>query len=125
MRNAGAYNTRKNKAERFGFQSGMRSRLHCLCAGVRLCGERCTGLSCGLLAVACYFIGDEPYGPIFSLTTTGSGTQTHGTIPGTEDLKPYITAKDKSKKVAVRHSGHGDHFGSAGGNYDAFYENIR
>ena len=63
VRNAGAYNTRKNKAERFAFQSGMRSRIYCLCAGVRLCGERCTGFSCGLLAVACYFIGDEPYGP--------------------------------------------------------------
>ena len=53
----------KNKAERFAFQSGMRSRLYCLCAGVRLCGERCTGLSCGLLANARYFIGDELDGP--------------------------------------------------------------
>ena len=46
-------------------------------------------------------------------------------IPGTEDLKPYITAKDKHKKVAVRHSWYGGHFGSTGGDYDAFYENMR
>ena len=44
-------------------------------------------------------------------------------IPGTEDLKPYITAKDKGKKVAVRHNWYGGHFGSTGGDYDAFYEN--
>ena len=63
VRNAGTHNTRKNKAECFDFQSCLRSRLYCLCAGVRLCGERCTGLSCGLLANARYFIGDEPDGP--------------------------------------------------------------
>ena len=54
---------KKNQAERFDFQSGMRSRLHRLCAGLRLCGERCAGFSCGLLANARYFIGDEPDGP--------------------------------------------------------------
>ena len=43
------------------------------------------------------------------------------TILGTEDLKPYITAKDKQKKVAVRHGGHGSHSGGAGGNDDCFY----
>ena len=32
-------------------------------AGVRLCTQRCAGLSCGLLANARYFIGDEPDGP--------------------------------------------------------------
>ena len=31
------------------------------------------------------------------------------TIPGTEDLKLYITAKDKAKKAAVRHGGNGGH----------------
>ena len=46
VRNAGAYNTRENQAKCFDFQSGMRSRLHCLCAGLRLCAQRCAGLSC-------------------------------------------------------------------------------
>ena len=41
------------------------------------------------------------------------------TIPGTEDLKPYITAKDKAEKVAVRHGGHGSHSDGAGGNDDS------
>lgn len=34
-----------------------------LCAGLRLCAQRCAGLSCKLLANARYFIGDEPDGP--------------------------------------------------------------
>ena len=34
-------------------------------------------------------------------------------------------AKDKGEKVAVRHGGNGGHFGSTGGDYDAFYENMR
>ena len=55
--------THKNKAERFDFQSGLRPRIHRLCAGVRLCTQRCAGLSCGLLANARYSIGDEPDGP--------------------------------------------------------------
>ena len=42
-------------------------------------------------------------------------------IPGTEDLKPYITAKDKGQKVAVRHSWHDGHFGSTGGDYVGIY----
>ena len=29
---------------------------------------------------------------------TGWGIRTHGRSPGTEDLKPYITAKGKQKK---------------------------
>ena len=45
-------------------------------------------------------------------------------IPGTEDLKPYITAKDKGKK-AVRHNWYGGHFGSTGGDHDAFYGKLR
>ena len=43
------------------------------------------------------------------------------TIPGTEDLKPYITAKDKQKKVAFRHGGYGRYSSGAGGPYDGFY----
>ena len=41
-------------------------------------------------------------------------------IPGTEDLKPYITAKAKGKKWLFGNNWYGGHFGSAGGNYDAF-----
>ena len=47
---------KKNKAKRFGFQSGMCSRLYLLCVGLYLCGERCTGFSCGLLAAACHLV---------------------------------------------------------------------
>ena len=45
VREAGTYNTRKNKAKCFDFQSGMRSRLHRLCAGLCLWDKRCTQLS--------------------------------------------------------------------------------
>ena len=55
---------KKNKAERFDFQSGMCSRLHHLCAGLRLCGERCAGFSCGLLAAAGHTVRYESYRPI-------------------------------------------------------------
>ena len=57
--------TRENQAKCFDFQSCLRPRIHCLCAGLRLCAQRCAGLSCKLLANARYFIGDEPYGPFF------------------------------------------------------------
>ena len=51
-------------------------------------------------------------------------------IPGTEDLKPYITAKDKGKKwlfdtIGMAVIWYGGHFGSAGGDYDAFYGKLR
>lgn len=59
VREAGAYNTQKNKAKRFGFQSGMCSRIYLLCAGLCLCGERCTGFSCWLLAAACHLVYHE------------------------------------------------------------------
>ena len=36
------------------------------------------------------------------------------TIPGREDLKPYITAEDRRKKMAVRNGRHGGDFGCAG-----------
>ena len=37
------------------------------------------------------------------------------TILGTEDLKPYITAKRQAEKVAIRHGGHGRYSSGAGG----------
>ena len=43
------------------------------------------------------------------------------TISGTEDLKPYITEKDKQKKMAFRYGRYGSHSGGAGGPYDGFY----
>jgi len=55
---------KKNQAERFDFQSGMRPRLHRLCAGLRLCGERCAWLSCGLLAAAGHTVRYESHRPI-------------------------------------------------------------
>ena len=61
MRNAGTYNTRENQAKCFDFQSCLRPRLHRLCAGLRLSGERRAWLSCGLLAVARYPLGYESY----------------------------------------------------------------
>ena len=33
--------------------------------------------------------------------------------------------KRQTEKVAVRHNWYGGHFGSTGGDYDAFYENMR
>ena len=46
------------------FQSCLRSRLYCLCAGLRLCGERCAGFSCGLLAAAGHTVRYESHRPI-------------------------------------------------------------
>ena len=56
--------THKNKAERFDFQSCLRPRLHRLCAGLYLSGERRAWLSCGLLAAVRYSVGDESDRPI-------------------------------------------------------------
>ena len=39
-------------------------RLHRLCAGLRLRGERCAGFSCGLLAAAGHTVRYESYRPI-------------------------------------------------------------
>ena len=62
--NAGTYNTRKNQAKRPAVQSHLRSRLHCLCAGLRLCGERRKGLRSGLLAAAGHTVRYESHRPI-------------------------------------------------------------
>ena len=63
VREAGTYNTRKNKAKCFDFQSGMRSRLHRLCAGLRLWDKRCKGLCSGFLAVTRHLVRYESHGP--------------------------------------------------------------
>ena len=39
-------------------------RLHCLCAGLRLCAQRRKGLRSGLLAAAGHLIRDESHRPI-------------------------------------------------------------
>ena len=56
---------KKNRTERFDFQSGMCSRLHRLCAGLRLCGERRKGLRSGLLAAVCDSFRYESHRPLF------------------------------------------------------------
>ena len=55
---------KKNKAERFDFQSCLRPRLHRLCAGVRLCAQRRKGLRSGLLAAAGHTVRYESHRPI-------------------------------------------------------------
>ena len=89
--------THKNKAERFDFQSCLRPRLHRLCAGLYLSGERRAWLSCGLLQL---FVILSVMNLIDRFLIDGywGGLTKAWTIPGTEDLMPYITAKDKTKK---------------------------
>ena len=98
VREAGTYNTRKNKAKCFDFQSGMRSRLHRLCAGLCLWDKRCTaalrqGFWQLLVILSVMNLMDR-----FLIDGYWVGHTNAWTIPGTEDLKPYITAKDKQKK---------------------------
>ena len=62
VREAGTYNTRKNKAKCFDFQSGMRSRLHRLCAGLRLWDKRCKGHCKEFLAVTRHLVRYESHG---------------------------------------------------------------
>ena len=45
------------------FQSGMRSRLHRLCAGLCLWDKRCKGLCSGFLAVTRHLVRYESHGP--------------------------------------------------------------
>ena len=54
----------KSQAKRPAVQSHLRSRLHCLCAGLRLCGERRKGLRSGLLAAAGHTVRYESHRPI-------------------------------------------------------------
>ena len=61
---SGGDNGRENQAERFAFQSGMRPRIHRLCAGLRLCAQRRKGLRSGLLAAAGHTVRYESHRPI-------------------------------------------------------------
>ncbi len=54
------------------------------------------GFLAGLLAAAGHIIRYESHGP-FLVDGYWVGHTNAWTIPGTEDLKPYITAKDKQK----------------------------
>ena len=56
--------TRENQAKCFDFQSCLRPRLHCLCAGLRLCAQRRKGLRSGLLAAAGHTVRYESHRPI-------------------------------------------------------------
>ena len=93
----GLTNTRKNQAKCFDFQSCLRSRLHRLCAGLRLCAQRRKGLRSGfwqlLVILSVMNLIDR-----FWVDGYWVGHTNAWEIPGTEDLKPYITAKDKGKK---------------------------
>ena len=51
------------------------------------------GFSSGLLATAGHTVRDEPHGPIPWVDGYWVGHTNAWKIPGTEDLKPYITAK--------------------------------
>ena len=94
----GTYNTHENQAKCFDFQSCLRPRIHRLCAGLRLCAQRCAGLSLQgfwqlLVILSVMNLIDR-----FWVDGYWVGHTNAWEIPGTEDLKPYITAKDKGKK---------------------------
>ena len=98
MRKAGTYNTQKNKAERFDFQSGMRPPgyiAYVLVCVYALNGAR--GFLAGfwqmLVILSVMNLMDR-----FLVDDFWVGHTKAWTIPGTEDLKPYITAKEKAKK---------------------------
>ena len=97
MCNAGAYNTRKDKAGRFIFKAVcvpgyIAYVLVCVYA---LNGAR--GFLAGfwqmLVILSVMNLMDR-----FLVDDFWVGHTKAWTIPGTEDLKPYITAKDKAKK---------------------------
>ena len=75
----------------------MCSRLHCLCAGLRLSSERRAWLSCGLLAAVRYSVGDESDRPISDRQLLG---RPHKGVddPRHRGLKALYSAKDKAKK---------------------------
>ena len=79
------------------FQSRLHPRLYQLCAGLCLWDKRCAQLCGGLLAAARHLVRYESHGPLFDRWLLGGHTNAW-TISGTEDLKPYITAKDKHEK---------------------------
>lgn len=62
-------------------------------ADLRVRGQRRAGLSVRLLAAARHFVGHERVIDDWWVSHTKAWT-----IPGTEDLKPYITGKDKARK---------------------------
>ena len=118
VREAGTYNTRKNKAKCFDFQSGMRSRLHRLCAGLCLWDKRCTQLCGGLLAAAGHLVRYESHGPLFDRWLLG-GAHERMDDSRNRGLKALYYRQGQGEKVAVRHGGHGSHSDGAGGNDDS------
>ena len=114
----------KIKAKCFDFQSCLRPRLHRLCAGLRLCAQRRKGLRSGLLAAAGHTFGHESDRPIFDRRLLGG---LHERVDNSRHrgLEALYYRQGQGEKVAVRHGGDGGHFGSTGGDYDAFYENMR
>ena len=97
MRKVGTHNTRKNKAERFAFKA--------VCvpgyiAYVLVCVYPVNGARGFLAGFWQLFVILSVMNLIDRFLIDGYwvGRTKAWTIPGTEDLKPYITAKDKAKK---------------------------
>ena len=94
MRYAGTYNTRENQAKCFDFQSGM-----CI-AYVLVCVYAVNGARGFLAGFWQLLVILSVMNLIDRFLVDGYwvGHTNAWEIPGTEDLKPYITAKDKGKK---------------------------
>ena len=97
VRNAGAYNTRKNKAERFAFQ---RVSVPGYIAYVLVCVYALNGAKGFVQGFWQLLVILSVMNLIDRFWVDGYwvGHTNAWEIPGTEDLKPYITAKDKIKK---------------------------
>lgn len=97
MRNAGTYNTRENQAKCFDFQSCLRPRIH---AYVLVCVYALNGAKGFVQGFWQLLVILSVMNLIDRFLVDGYwvGHTNAWEIPGTEDLKPYITAKDKGKK---------------------------
>ena len=97
MYNAGTYNTRKNQAKCFDFQSCLRPGYIAyvlVCVYAVNCARGFLAVFWQLLVILSVMnLIDR-----FWVDGYWVGHTNAWEIPGTEDLKPYITAKDKGKK---------------------------
>ena len=97
VRKTGAYKPGTHPTQQPAVQSSLHSRLYRLCAGLCLWDKRCKGLCSGfwqvLVILSVMNLMDRLLVDSYWVGHTNAWT-----IPGTEDLKPYITAKDKQKK---------------------------
>ena len=93
MRNARTYNTRENQAKCFDFQSCLRPRLLVCVYALNVAKGFVQGFWQLLVILSVMNLIDR-----FWVDGYWVGHTNAWEIPGTEDLKPYITAKDKGKK---------------------------